>query len=194
LSSRRWLKTHAHEFGGRRQVGGLGSSSGGNQILLAALRPRDARYSALPLPEAPDEDATLSYVVGCWPVADPLTRYRAAKEGNRDPAGAEAYENYFRTEAAISDGCPQGILEEGEPADLPPAFVAQGTADPIVSPDMQERFMAAYRQRGGSIRMETFAGMGHTFIVREPDAPESIRALDAIAAFIHEVAPSPPSA
>jgi acetyl esterase/lipase len=184
----RWLKAHAAEYNGQRQVGGLGSSSGGNQILLAALRPSDPRYSALELEEAPHEDATLAYVVGCWPVADPLTRYRAAKEGNRDPEGAKAYENYFGAEDAISDGCPQRILDEDEPAELPPAFIAQGTADPIVNPEMQRRFMDSYRRRGGAIRMETFEGMGHTFIVREPDASESIRALDAIASFIHEAA------
>jgi acetyl esterase len=180
----RWLKTHAAEYGGQPEVGGLGSSSGGNQILLAALRPRDARYACLP----PPGDASLEYVVGCWPVADPLTRYLAAKEGNRDPDGAAAYEAYFQTEAAMSEGDPQLILDRDEPAELPPALIIQGLADVIVSAAMQERFMAAYRRRGGSIRMHTFEGMGHTFIVREPDAPQSHQALDVIAAFIHEQA------
>jgi acetyl esterase len=184
----RWLKARAADYAAQAEVGGLGSSSGGNQILLSTLRPRDARYASLPLPGHESLDASLKYVVGCWPVADPLTRYLAAKEGNRDPDGAAAYEAYFQTEAAMSEGDPQLILDRDEPADLPPALLIQGLADPIVNTDMQERFMAAYRRRGGSIDMHTFEGMGHTFIVRQPDAPQSQQALDVIAGFIHEQA------
>src|ERR1044071_1218441 len=56
----RWLKAHAEEFGSRRElVAALGTSSGGHQLLLAALKPDDPRYAALPLPEAPGEDARL---------------------------------------------------------------------------------------------------------------------------------------
>jgi len=53
----RWLKTHAGEFGSRRElVGGLGTSSGGHQLLLSALKPKDPRYAALSLSEAPAEE------------------------------------------------------------------------------------------------------------------------------------------
>src|SRR5205814_3919940 len=59
----RWLKAHAGEFGSRRDlVGGLGTSSGAHQLLLSALKPRDPRYAALPLAEAPGEDASLPYL------------------------------------------------------------------------------------------------------------------------------------
>src|SRR3981081_4786783 len=38
----RWLKTHAGEFGSRRElVGGLGTSSGGHQLLLSVPQPED---------------------------------------------------------------------------------------------------------------------------------------------------------
>jgi acetyl esterase/lipase len=48
----RWLKTHAQEFSSRHElVGGLGTSSGGHQLLLSALKPADPRYAALPLAE-----------------------------------------------------------------------------------------------------------------------------------------------
>ena len=47
----RWLKTRAAEFGSRPdRVGALGVSSGGHQAMLLAMRPRDPRYSAIPLP------------------------------------------------------------------------------------------------------------------------------------------------
>src|SRR5436853_544661 len=79
----RWLKAHAGEFGSRRElVGGLGTSSGGHQLLLSALKPKDPRYAALSLSEAPAEDASLPYLVLCWPISDPLARYRIV----RDPA------------------------------------------------------------------------------------------------------------
>src|SRR5437588_712070 len=79
----RWLKTHAGEFGSRRElVGGLGTSSGGHQLLLSALKPKAPRHAALPLSAAPAEDASLPYLVLCWPISDPLARYRMV----RDPA------------------------------------------------------------------------------------------------------------
>ena len=46
----RWLKARAAELNSRPELFGLmGSSSGGHQAMLAAMRPRDSRYSALPL-------------------------------------------------------------------------------------------------------------------------------------------------
>ena len=43
----RWLKHHAAEFGAVPEaLGGLGLSSGGHQVMLSAMRPRDPRYSA----------------------------------------------------------------------------------------------------------------------------------------------------
>ena len=64
----RWLKAHAREFGSSAdRVGAYGTSSGGHQILLAAMRPDDPRYRVLsPLSEAPDMDASLAFVVSGW--------------------------------------------------------------------------------------------------------------------------------
>src|SRR5205085_12571622 len=46
----RWLKAHAADFDGdAREIGVRGASSGGHLAMLSALRPRDARYAALPL-------------------------------------------------------------------------------------------------------------------------------------------------
>jgi len=78
----RWLKTKATAFGSRPDlVGALGSSSGAHQAILAAMRPHDSRYAALPLPAgAPPVDASVRCVVLCWPVIDPLARYHYAKQ------------------------------------------------------------------------------------------------------------------
>src|ERR1700730_8822451 len=59
-SAIRWLKAHARDFNADPAViGGAGSSSGGHLILLAAMRPRDARYTIRPFSEAPSLDASL---------------------------------------------------------------------------------------------------------------------------------------
>src|SRR5579862_9601850 len=80
----RWLKANAREFGSSAgQVGAYGTSSGGHQILLAAIRPDDPRYRALPLKEAPTMDAKLAFVVSGWGVLFPLERYKACQGQRR---------------------------------------------------------------------------------------------------------------
>jgi len=77
----RWLKLKAREWNGDpATVGALGSSSGGHVIELCAMRPRDSRYTAHPLPEAPHLDATLAYAVTRSPISDPFARYEQAKK------------------------------------------------------------------------------------------------------------------
>ncbi len=122
----RWLKTHAGEFGSRRElVGGLGTSSGGHQLLLSMLRPEELSYAALPLAEAPAEDALLPYIVLCWPISDPLARYRMVREKGNSRL-VEAHDAYWPSEAEMAEGNPQLILERGAAAALPPAIVVQG--------------------------------------------------------------------
>ncbi len=141
------------EFGSRRElVSALGTSSGGHQLLLAALKPNDPRYASMPLAEAPGEDARLPYIVLCWPISDPLARYRMVKEKGNNRL-VEAHDAYWASEAEMEEGNPLLILERGEAATpLPPAIVVQGTGDDNVTPDMADRFAAAYRARGGTAR------------------------------------------
>ena len=50
----RWLKARAGELKARAgRVGMIGISSGGQRAMLAAMRPRDKRYAAIPLPAIP---------------------------------------------------------------------------------------------------------------------------------------------
>lgn len=182
----RWLKAHASELNGRPgSVGGLGSSSGGHQVMLAALRPRDSRYAALALPGTANLDASLKYVVLCWPIVDPSARYRMAKEKGRENL-VRGHDAYWRTEEAMAEGNPQLILERGEAADLPPALLIQGTDDANVTPDMADRFAAAYREAGGEIQLEKFEGEPHGFIKKDLNAPAAARALELMKSFIHD--------
>jgi acetyl esterase/lipase len=79
----RWLKAHATEFNGTATVGAFGNSSGGHQVVLSALRPRHAPYATLPLPNHPEIDARLAYVIAAWPVICPLYRFRLTPRASR---------------------------------------------------------------------------------------------------------------
>ncbi|HEX3538320.1 MAG TPA: alpha/beta hydrolase [Stellaceae bacterium] len=180
----RWLKAHAGELGSRRDlVGGLGTSSGAHQLLLSALKPKDPRYAVLPLGEAPGEDASLPYLALCWPISDPLARYRMVKEKGNQRLIA-AHDAYWTSEAEMAEGNPQAIVASGEATRLPPAILIQGLADDNVTPDMADRFTAAWKARGGSIELHKFDGMPHTFIVNRPTDPASSRATELVRDFI----------
>src|SRR5947208_14722919 len=77
----RWLKARARTYGSRPDwVGVFGTSSGGHQALLAAMRPDNPDYAALPLPEAPQIDDRGACVVPGWGRLDPLLRFHLAKK------------------------------------------------------------------------------------------------------------------
>src|SRR5690349_11300411 len=72
----RWLKVNAATWNGdAAKIGIYGSSSGGHVAELLAMRPRDPRYNAIPLPEAPNVDATVAYIATRSPISDPVARY-----------------------------------------------------------------------------------------------------------------------
>ena len=180
----RWLKANIGKWGGdNTRVGGIAGSSGGHQLWLNVLRPRDSRYSALKLPDAGDVDASLDFVVVCWPISDPEARYKMARETGNERL-VKNHDAYFLTEAAMAEANPQTILERGEAKNLPPALLIQGTADNNVTPDMADRFVAAYTKAGGQITLRKFEGQPHTFIVQDPTSPASIEAIGLIVDFI----------
>ena len=126
----RWLKQYAQDAGvPAEMVGGIGTSSGGHQIMLSAMRPRDPRYAALPGPDG--VDASLAFVIACWPVLDPLARYKMAKAKGMDDHVA-AHHAYWPDEAAQAEGNPQMMLDRGERVELPPTLLIQGTGDVIL--------------------------------------------------------------
>ena len=178
----RFLKANAERFATRAElVGGLGTSSGGHLLLLNALRPREARYAARPLAAG---DASLAFAIACWPVADPLARFRAVGERGNDRLVA-AHRQFWPSEAAMAEGNPQLILDRGELVEKPPALIMQGTADDNLTPEMAANFAAAYGKAGGSIAFHEFEGQPHAFIARDPASPDAQRALGLIADFVH---------
>ncbi len=182
----RWLKANIAKWGGDpSRVGGLGTSSGGHQLWLNVLRPRDPRYTTLKLAGADDVDASLGFIVVCWPISDPVARYKMARETGNERL-VKNHDAFFLTQAAMAEANPQTILESGEARNLPPALLIQGTADANVTPDMADRFVAAYAKAGGRITLRKFEGQPHTFISQNPASPASVEALGLITGFIRE--------
>ena len=180
----RWLKTHAGEFGSSAdRVGAYGTSTGGHQALLAAMRPDDPRYRALPLAEAPDMDAKLAFVVSGWGVLFPLERYKLAKaQGKLDLV--KSHETFFGNDETQVEATPALIIERGEKVFLPPALVFQGTKDEWTSVELAERLAAAYRGTGGIFDLQLLEGERHTFVNEHPFAPNSVKAVEMVKAFI----------
>lgn len=167
----RWLKAHAEELRiDAGKIGIVGQSSGGHLAMLAAMRPRDARYASIALAgSAPAIDATVRCVGMLWPVINPLSRYRRALrlrgEANTPAWVAdlpERHDVYWRTEQAMAEGNPMLALENGETVETPPALWIQGQPDPVHDyrdPDSPldlnepERFAENYRKAGGDIEV-----------------------------------------
>lgn len=192
----RWLKTRARELRSRAElVGIMGSSSGGHQAMLAAMRPRDLRYSVLPLPASTAQvDASVRCVVMCWPVIDPLSRYHYAKDlKTRGGSHAEFadrvlpnHDQFWSSEEAMAEGSPTRALQRGEKVELPPALYIQGTAD-IAHPKADlERFVETYRKAGGHLELELFEGEAEGFIGRNANSLNAARATEKIIDFVHK--------
>ena len=188
----RWCKARAAELGSRPdRIGILGVSSGGHQAMLAAMRPDDPRYAALPLPGTAAVDATLRCVVLCWPVIDPLGRYHYAKTMRGGAHAKQAdewvrcHDQYWPNEAAMAEGNPTLALARGEPIQMPPVLYLQGTADVAHPKPNRDQFIASYRKAGGRVELHLFEDVGEGFITDDPGAPASLEAVEKIIEFVH---------
>jgi acetyl esterase/lipase len=178
----RWLKARAGDFNATADgLGAAGFSSGGHMIMLSAMRPRDERYTAYPLDDAPDLDASLAYVIMGWPVLNPLARYHYAKSLGRTSL-LQSHHNWFIDEATMQEANPQLILERGESVELPPALLVQGGDESVLSPRTAEDFASAYGKAGGLIELALYPRADHGY-AREP-GPNTERTLDLMKSFV----------
>ena len=179
----RFLKSRARDWGSDpARVGGFGTSSGGQQILLAALRPHDPRYAALPGPAG--EDASLGFVVSAWGVLDPPARYALAR-ARANTTMLDNHHRFWGDEAAMVQGSPPHILARGETQATPPALIFQGGADDWTAPEQAEALAAAWRAAGGHAEVEIYHGEKHGFMRDTPDTPAARAALARTRDFIH---------
>ena len=135
----RWTKLSSRALKTRADLVGLsGQSSGGHLAMLVAMRPRDPRYAAIPLPPGSGRhDATVRCVVMSWPVINPLSRYRLAQRalaGANPPEWPKSiiprHDAYWRNEANMAEGNPMLALERDEKVATPPAIWFQGRLRP----------------------------------------------------------------
>ena len=178
----RWLKSRAAKWNGDpSKIGVYGSSSGGHVAQLLALRPSDPRYNAIPLPGAPNVDATVAYVATRSPISDTYARFQQAERTKRD-AMIENNRIYFNPWETIHEGNPQEILERRESVTLVPLLIMQGALDDNVLPAVQEKFAATYRSAGGVCELTIFEGCEHEWVAKP--GPQTDRAHQMVKAFI----------
>jgi acetyl esterase/lipase len=180
----RWLKSKAADWNGdAATLGVLGSSSGGHVAQLLALRPRDARYNAIPPAAGGSADATVAYVATRSPISDTVARYEQAEKMKRENM-IKNNKTYFRPWETIVEGNPQQILDRREAVTLPPMLIMQGALDDNVLPAVQEKFAASYRAAGGQCDLHVFEGCEHEWVAKP--GPQTDRAHAMVKAFIAE--------
>src|SRR5436305_735240 len=114
----RWLKVNAATWhGDSARIGVYASSSGGHVAELLAMRPRDPRYNAIPLPGGAKVDATVAYVAMRSPVSNPLARFENAVTMKREPM-VNNHKVFFAPWETIHESNPQEILERHETVTL----------------------------------------------------------------------------
>lgn len=184
----RWVKASTESLGiGSTDIALIGVSSGAHQAILAAMRPEDPRYAAIP---SDGHDARVRFAVLCWPVIDPLGRYEHAerfRELGVNPCGLVdpvmgAHDAYWGTKEAMAEGSPVRILERGEDVELVPVLYVQSEVDIAHPREHLDRFVELYRAAGGDLELV----LVEAEIEREPWmlAP-MVLALDEIVEYVH---------
>src|SRR5215831_2566248 len=181
----RWLKTNAAKWrGDTSRVGVYGSSSGGHVAELLAMRPRDPRYNAIPLPAgtvASSVDATVAFVAMRSPVSNPFARFKNAEDMKREPM-MNNHKTFFVPWETIHESNPQEILERHEKVTFVPFLIMQGALDDNVRPAVQEQFARAYKAAGGDVEFHVFEGCEHEWVAKP--GPQTDRAREMVKAFV----------
>jgi acetyl esterase len=178
----RWLKVNAATWNGdTAKIGVYASSSGGHVAELLAMRPRDPRYNSIPLPTAPNVDATVAYVAMRSPVSNTFARYQnAERRGNE--AMAKNNKVFFNPWETIHEGNPQEILEREEKVAMVPFLIMQGALDDNVLPEVQEKFAHTYRAAGGDCDYRLFENSVHEWVAQP--GPQTDQAREVVKEFI----------
>jgi acetyl esterase/lipase len=178
----RWLKHKAASWtGDPSKIGVYGSSSGGHVAELLGMRPRDPRYNAIPLPEAPTLDAKVAFIATRSPISNTFARYQNAEDKKRDGM-VKNNKTFFNPWDTIHESNPQEILERHEQVDLVPLLIMQGALDDNVMPPVQEKFAQTYKAAGGDIEFHVFEGSEHEWVAKE--GPQTDKARAMVKAFI----------
>ncbi len=180
----RWLKWKAASWNGDPSTIGIyGSSSGGHVAELLGMRPRDARYNAIPLPEAPHVDATVSLHRDALAGQQPV---RALPERRADEArrhDEEQHRSYFKPWETIHESNPQEILDRHEPVTLVAAPHHAGRARrQRAAGRAGEIRRRPTRPPAATCQFQVFEGCEHEWVAKP--GPQTDRAREMVKAFI----------
>jgi acetyl esterase/lipase len=175
----RWLKARAKTWNGdAARIGVFGSSSGGHVAELLALRPNDARYSAIAF-DGPA--ASPDYVLMRSPISNTFARFETAQT-NKVDSMIKNNTTFFVPWESIHESNPQEILDRKEKVALKPFLIMQGALDSNMLPAFQTKFVESYRAAGGSCDYTIFEGCEHEWVAQP--GPETDRAHEMAKAFI----------
>jgi acetyl esterase len=178
----RWLKTKAQTWNGdTAKIGVYGSSSGGHVAELLGMRPRDRRYNAIALADAPNIDATVAYIATRSPISNTFARYENA-ERRSNASMVKNNKTFFVPWETIHEANPQEILEREEKVVAVPFLIMQGALDDNVLPEVQEEFVKTYRAAGGECEYHLFENSVHEWVA-EP-GPQTDKAREVVKQFI----------
>lgn len=183
----RWLKSNIRTMGiDPHLFGGFGTSSGGHQIILSALLPKDARYlNQAETQNINNNDACLDFVIAGWPILDPFERYEMAKNKKIDFL-IKAHDDYWPTLESMKLGNPMSIMEKKSFTSLPPIMILQGMADENVSHLQSDQFKFFYEKSGGIIDLIKFENQPHAFLIKSLDCEDAKFAFEKIKHFIEQ--------
>jgi acetyl esterase/lipase len=178
----RWLKVNAARWNGNpSKIGVYASSSGGHVAELLAMRPRDPRYSSIPLAGAPSVDGNIAYVAMRSPISNTFARFENAQRRGREQM-VKYNTVFFNPWESIHESNPQEILERKEEINLVPFLIMQGALDDNVLPSMQENFVKTYVAAGGSCEYHLFENSVHEWVAKP--GPQTDKAREVVKAFI----------
>jgi acetyl esterase len=178
----RWLKANASTWNGNAsQLGVYGSSSGGHVAELLAMRPRDARYNAIPLAGAAKTDARVAWIATRSPISDTVARYENAEHLHLDGM-IKANKIFFKPWETIHESNPREIVERKEKIARVPFLIMQGALDDNMLPAAQENFVKLYKAAGGKCEFHLFENSPHEWVAEE--GPQTDKARTTVKAFV----------
>lgn len=191
----RYVRAHATQYGiDPATIGIVGSSSGGQSVLLTSLTPGDVMHEGTVVASADGQradadviEATVAYTLALWPVSDPAYRYRYAQEVGRDDLLA-GHHAYFADEADMQRASIQRILDDGEAHTFPPLWIVQPGADDNVPQAMTLELLRALQARDAPVEYVFYPGQPHA--LTRDDTPMAARCIADAVAFINRQLPA----
>ena len=134
-------------------------------------------------------ERTVHLSFGDLPGAEYAKQRIAANDGypKQLPGAIANHDKFWGTETAMSEGSPVRILERGETVAMPPVLYVQGEDDEMHPRAHLDRFVAHYRERGGTVELALYSGEVEGFVTRTPRSMANQQdGTDRIIAFVHD--------